>query len=43
MTGFLFDTNCISEVVRLKPDPGVMAWIEAVEESSLYLTHYSGA
>ena len=38
MTGFLLDTNCISEVVRLKPDPRVMAWIEAVEESLLYLS-----
>jgi predicted nucleic acid-binding protein len=38
MTGFLLDTNCISEVVRLKPDPRAMAWIEAVEESLLYLS-----
>jgi len=38
MTGFLLDTNCISEVVRLKPDPRVMEWIEAAEESLLYLS-----
>ena len=38
MTGFLLDANCISEVVRHKPDPRVMAWIEAVEESLLYLS-----
>ena len=38
MTGFLIDTNCISEVVRLKPDPRVTAWIEAAEESLLYLS-----
>jgi len=38
MTGFLLDTNCISEVVRLKPDPRVMAWIETAEEASLYLS-----
>ena len=38
MTGFLLDTNCISEVVRLKPDPRVMAWIEEVEEGLLYLS-----
>jgi predicted nucleic acid-binding protein len=38
MTGFLLDTNCISEVVRLKPDPRVTAWIEASEESLLYLS-----
>ena len=38
MTGFLIDTNCISEVVLLKPDPRVTAWIEAAEESLLYLS-----
>src|SRR5947199_1412506 len=38
MTGFLLDTNCISEVVRLKPAPRVMAWIEAAEETLLYLS-----
>ena len=38
MTGFLLDTNCISEVVRLKPDPHLMAWIEAAEEGLLYLS-----
>ena len=38
MTGFLLDTNCISEVVRLKPDPRVTAWIEAAEESLAYLS-----
>jgi predicted nucleic acid-binding protein len=38
MTGFLLDTNCISEVVRSKPEPRVMAWIEAAEESLLYLS-----
>jgi predicted nucleic acid-binding protein len=38
MTGFLLDTNCISEVVRLKPDPCVTGWIEAAEESLLYLS-----
>ena len=38
MTGFLLDTNCISEVVRLKPEPRVMAWIEAAEEGLLYLS-----
>jgi toxin FitB len=38
MTGFLLDTNCISEVVRLEPDPHVMAWIETAEEGLLYLS-----
>jgi predicted nucleic acid-binding protein len=38
MTGFLLDANCISEVVRQKPDPHVMLWIEAAEEGLLYLS-----
>ena len=38
MRGFLLDTNCISEAVRLHPEPRVMAWIEAIDESLLYLS-----
>jgi toxin FitB len=38
MTGFLVDTNCISEVVRSKPEPRVLAWIDAADESLLYLS-----
>lgn len=38
MNGFLVDTNCISEVVRVKPEPRVLAWIEAADESLLYIS-----
>jgi len=38
MSGFLLDTNCISELVRPKPEPRVVEWIEAVDESILYLS-----
>jgi len=38
MSGYLLDTNCLSELVRLKPEPRVAAWIEAVDESVLYLS-----
>lgn len=38
MSGFLLDTNCISELVRPKPDPGVMDWMDAVDEDLLYLS-----
>ena len=38
MTGFLLDTNCISELVRPKPDPQVLAWFDAAQEDSLYLS-----
>ena len=29
MSGYLLDTNCISELVRAKPEPRVMQWIFA--------------
>lgn len=38
MSGFLLDTNCISELVRPKPQPQVIEWFEAVDESLLYLS-----
>jgi toxin FitB len=38
MSGFLLDTTCISEIVRLKPEPRVMDWMEAVDEALLYLS-----
>jgi toxin FitB len=38
MSGFLLDTNCISEVVRVSPDPRVLSWLGAAEESLLYLS-----
>jgi predicted nucleic acid-binding protein len=38
VSGFLLDTNCISELVRAKPDPLVLEWIDSAEESLLYLS-----
>lgn len=38
MSGFLLDTNCISEAVRVRPDPTVLDWMDAVNESLLYLS-----
>lgn len=38
MSGFLLDTNCISELVRVKPDPLVLQWMEAADETLLYLS-----
>ncbi|HTP34148.1 MAG TPA: type II toxin-antitoxin system VapC family toxin [Candidatus Acidoferrales bacterium] len=37
MSGFLLDTNCISELVRPKPEPRVVQWMESVDEELLYL------
>lgn len=38
MSGFLLDTNCISELVRPKPEPRVLEWMESTDESLLYLS-----
>lgn len=38
MSGFLLDTNCISELVRPKPEPRVLDWMEGVNEAMLYLS-----
>jgi predicted nucleic acid-binding protein len=38
MSGFLLDTNCVSELVRVKPEPRVLKWMEAADEGMLYLS-----
>lgn len=35
---YLLDTNCISEPTRDRPEPRVLSWLEAVDESQLYLS-----
>jgi predicted nucleic acid-binding protein len=38
VSGFLLDTNVISELVRPKPDDQVLRWIEETDESILFLS-----
>ena len=38
MSGFLLDTNCISELVRPRPEPRVIDWIDGTDEGLLYLS-----
>ena len=38
MSGFLLDTNIISELVKRKPEPKVTAWIESTDENLLYVS-----
>ena len=38
MSGFLLDTNVISELVKPHPEANVSAWIESTDESLLYLS-----
>jgi predicted nucleic acid-binding protein len=38
MSGFLLDTNLISEAVRVRPDPNVENWVRAADQDLLYLS-----
>ena len=38
MSGLLLDTNCVSELVRVKPEPRVLEWMDAADESLLHLS-----
>ena len=38
MSGFLLDTNVISELVKVKPEPRVTKWVDATDETLLYLS-----
>lgn len=35
---YLLDTNVLSELVRAKPDPAVVAWFDQVPDDSLYIS-----
>jgi predicted nucleic acid-binding protein len=38
VSGFLLDTNVISELVKPRPEANVTAWLECTDESLLYLS-----
>ena len=38
MSGFLLDTNVISELVKPRPHPGVAKWIESTDESLFHIS-----
>lgn len=38
MSGFLLDTNVVSELVKPKPEPKVTAWIDETDEDLLHLS-----
>lgn len=38
MSGFLLDTNVVSELVKRKPEPNVVGWIRSIDETLLYLS-----
>ena len=38
MSGYLLDTNCVSELVRPNPEPRVIEWVDSTDEAILYLS-----
>jgi predicted nucleic acid-binding protein len=38
VSGFLLDTNCISEVVSARPERRVLEWLDRIDEALLYLS-----
>ena len=38
MSGFLLDTNVVSELIRKKPEPSVFTWVDSINEELLYLS-----
>lgn len=38
MSGFLLDTNVISELIKPRPEANVTSWIESTDESLLFLS-----
>jgi toxin FitB len=38
VSGYLLDTNVISELTKLQPEPKVVSWFQATSEELLYLS-----
>lgn len=38
MSGFLLDTNIISELIKPKPEPRLVTWLSGTDENLLYLS-----
>ena len=38
MSGYLLDTNVISELTKLQPEPKVVSWFQATSEELLYIS-----
>jgi predicted nucleic acid-binding protein len=38
LSGFLLDTNVISDLVKPRPNAGLQAWVEARDEESLFVS-----
>ena len=38
MSGFLLDTNIISELIKPRPEPKVTSWVESINETLFFLS-----
>ena len=38
MSGFLLDTNFVSEAVKAEPNPNVLGWLDRADENLLFLS-----
>lgn len=38
MSGFLLDTNVVSELIKPKPEPKVVKWVDSTDESLIFLS-----
>lgn len=38
MSGYLLDTNVVSELTKLQPEPRIVSWFQATSEELLYLS-----
>jgi predicted nucleic acid-binding protein len=38
VNGFLLDTNIVSELIKPRPEPKVIAWLQGVDERLFYLS-----
>jgi predicted nucleic acid-binding protein len=41
VSGFLLDTNLISEAVSVQPEPKVLAWMDSADERTLFLSVFT--
>ena len=41
MSGYLLDTNVVSELTKLRPESKVVSWFQATSEELLYLSVFT--
>jgi hypothetical protein len=36
--GWLIDTNIVSEWIKIRPDPGIVSWLDETDEDRIFLS-----